>query len=70
MVIAVGREWNLRAAIDLGLEFGDSALDAVSALLLKLLFALCLLWSDGLLRRSWIHYLRLYSIFEVLYPRI
>lgn len=31
VVAALGCDWNLRAAVELGLEFGDSALDAVSA---------------------------------------
>ena len=43
---------------------------AVSALLMKLILALYLLRDDGLLGKSLIDYLRLYAIFEVLYPKI
>ena len=72
MVVAAGLacEWNLRSAVDPRLELGDSALDTVSALLIKLILVLCLLRDDGLLGKSLIDYLRLYAIFEVLYPKI
>ena len=72
MVVAAGlaREWNLRSAVDPRLELRDSAIYAVSALLMKLILALYLLRDDGLLGKSLIDYLRLDAIFEVLYPRI
>ena len=72
LVVAAGlaREWNLRSAVDPRLELRDSAIYAVSALLMKLILALYLLRDDGLLGKSLIDYLRLDAIFEVLYPRI